>query len=403
MNTVVRTSAEKRLILKPGRERSVLQKHPWIYSGAIARVEGNPGLGDTVAVYSAEGQWLAWAGYSPQSSIRARIWSWKAEEEISPAFFEQRIAQAIARRWRLHADESVTAYRLIHAESDGLPGLVVDRYGDWLVVQILTAGMEFWRTEIFRALRQLTGLVHIFERSDVDVRGLEGLKPRAGVVEGNEPPERVEVREYGHRFWVDIRHGQKTGFYLDQRENRRITGTLVAEREVLNAFCYTGAFSVYALAGGARSVCSIDSSGEALTLARENVALNGLNPDHQEWIQGDVFQVLRRFRDIERKFDLIILDPPKFAPTAAQVTRAARGYKDINWLAFRLLRPGGILITFSCSGGITPELFQKIVADAALDAGVEGRILMRLFQAPDHPVALNFPEGLYLKGLVVEL
>lgn len=400
---IVRSSDEKRLILKPGRERSVLQRHPWIYSGAIAKIEGKPGMGETVAVYSAEGQWLAWAGYSPYSSIRARIWSWNAEDEIGPAFFERRIAQAIARRWWLQNDDAITAYRLIHAESDGLPGLIVDRYASWLVVQILTAGMEFWRTEIFPTLRRLTGLTHIYERSDVDVRELEGLRPRVGAVDGEMPPERVKIQEHGHCFWVDILRGQKTGFYLDQRENRRITSNLVAGREVLNAFCYTGAFSVYALVGGAKSVCSIDSSGEALALARENVALNGFNPDHQEWIEGDVFQVLRRFRDLGRKFDLVILDPPKFAPTAAQVARAARGYKDINWLAFKLLRPGGILVTFSCSGGITPELFQKIVADAALDARVEGRISRRLFQAPDHPVALNFPEGLYLKGLVVDI
>ncbi|WP_299027969.1 class I SAM-dependent methyltransferase [uncultured Thermanaerothrix sp.] len=401
---VVRSSIEKRLILRPGRERSVLQRHPWIYSGAIARVEGKPGMGETVAVYSAEGQWLAWAGYSPHSSIRARIWSWDTEDDVGPAFFERRIAQAMARRWWLqNNDDAITAYRLVHAESDGLPGLIVDRYANWLVVQILTAGMEFWRTEIFSTLRRLTGLTHIYERSDVDVRELEGLRPRTGAVNGGVPPERVKIREHGHCFWVDILRGQKTGFYLDQRENRRITSNLAAGREVLNAFCYTGAFSVYALAGGAKSVCSIDSSGEALALARENVALNGFNPDHQEWIEGDVFQVLRRFRDLGRKFDLIILDPPKFAPTAAQVARAARGYKDINWLAFKLLRPGGILVTFSCSGGITPELFQKIVADAALDARVEGRISRRLFQAPDHPVALSFPEGLYLKGLVVDI
>ncbi|MGB9897421.1 class I SAM-dependent rRNA methyltransferase, partial [Thermanaerothrix sp.] len=298
---------------------------------------------------------------------------------------------------------STTAYRLIHAESDGLPGLIVDRYRDWLVVQILTVTMEVWRDVIFKSLRQSTGFDHIYERSDVEVRSLEGLTSRVGPCGETLPPPMVEIQEYGHRFWVDIQHGQKTGFYLDQRENRRIVGHLAAGKEVLNAFCYTGAFSVYTLAGGAKSVCSIDVSGEALRLAQENLKLNGFDPEQHEWVEGDVFQVLRHFRDVGRKFDLIILDPPKFAPATAQIARAARGYKDINWLAFRLLRPGGLLVTFSCSGGVTPELFQKIVADAALDAGVEGRILMRLYQAPDHPVALNFPEGLYLKGLVVEI
>lgn len=393
----------KRLILKPGREKSVLQKHPWIYSGAIEKVEGKPEPGETVAVYSSQGQWLAWAGYSPRSSIRARIWSWDINDEIGPEFIRGRIAKAISRRWHLQDDSSTTAYRLIHAESDGLPGLIVDRYSDWLVVQILTVTMETWRGEVFQSLRHLTGLHAVYERSDVEVRLLEGLPLRVGPYGETFPPPQVEVQEYGHRFWVDIQRGQKTGFYLDQRENRRLVGYLAAGKEILNAFCYTGAFSVYALAGGAKSVCSIDVSGEALRLAQENLKLNGFDPDQYEWIERDVFQVLRHFRDTGRKFDLIVLDPPKFAPTAAQVARAARGYKDINWLAFRLLRPGGLLVTFSCSGGVTPELFQKIVADAALDAGVEGRILMRLFQAPDHPVALNFPEGLYLKGLVVEI
>ncbi|MDT8896904.1 class I SAM-dependent rRNA methyltransferase [Thermanaerothrix sp. 4228-RoL] len=393
----------KRLILKPGREKSVLQKHPWIYSGAIEKVEGKPEPGETVAIYSSQGQWLAWAGYSPRSSIRARIWSWDVNEAIRPEFFEGRIAKAISRRWHLQNDSSTTAYRLIHAESDGLPGLIVDRYRDWLVVQILTVTMEVWRDVIFKSLRQSTGFDHIYERSDVEVRSLEGLTSRVGPCGETLPPPVVEIQENGHRFWVDIQHGQKTGFYLDQRENRRIVGHLAAGKEVLNAFCYTGAFSVYTLAGGAKSVCSIDVSGEALRLAQENLKLNGFDPEQHEWVEGDVFQVLRHFRDVGRKFDLIILDPPKFAPATAQIARAARGYKDINWLAFRLLRPGGLLVTFSCSGGVTPELFQKIVADAALDAGVEGRILMRLYQASDHPVALNFPEGLYLKGLVVEI
>jgi len=394
---------EKRIFLKPGREKSVRQRHPWIYSGAVERVEGHPGLGETVEVYSAKGEWMARAAYSPHSSIRARIWSWDENEAINEDFFARRIAQAIARRSGFVDGQTTSAFRLIHAESDGLPGLIVDQYNDWLVMQVLTAGMELWRETVIAVLRRVTGLENIFERSDVDVRPLEGLEERIALHGSNPPPDWVEVREHGFCFRVDIQHGQKTGFYLDQRENRRLVGTLAAGREVLNAFCYTGAFSVYALGGGAHSVCSIDTSAEALAWGRENVALNHFPLASTEWIEGDVFQVLRKFRDVGRKFDLIILDPPKFAHTSSQLPRAARGYKDINLLGFKLLRPGGLLVTFSCSGSLSPELFQKIVADAALDAGVEGRIVMRLFQSPDHPVALNFPEGLYLKGLVVAI
>ena len=299
--------------------------------------------------------------------------------------------------------KETNAYRLVHGESDGLPGVIVDRYGDWLVLQCLTTGSERWRLEIADCLVKSTGIKNIFERSDVDVRSLEGLPPRVGVVCGDQPPERLIISENNRRFYVDLLHGHKSGFYLDQRANRQRLGELVAGNDLLNCFCYTGAFTVYALAGGASRVLSVDSSADALALGAENVALNGLPTQQAEWQEGDVFQVLRTLRDSRRSFDAIVLDPPKFAPTIAQAEKAARGYKDINLLAFKLLRPGGLLFTFSCSGGISAELFQKIVAGAALDAGVQARIVEHLSQGPDHPVALNFPEGAYLKGLICEV
>jgi 23S rRNA (cytosine1962-C5)-methyltransferase len=391
------------LTLKPGRDKSLRQRHLWIYASAIERLEGQPGFGDTVIITAHEGEFLAQAAYSPQSQIRARVWSWDQNETIDTNFFARRIQAALElRRSVIPTDES-DAYRLMHAESDGLPGLIVDRYGDLLVLQCLSAGAERWRDEILEALNDVTGIENVFERSDVDVRSLEGLPERTGPLRGVQPPERITICENGLRFYVDVLHGHKTGFYLDQRSNRRRVRELVKGRELLNCFCYTGAFTVYALAGGAHQVLSIDTSADALALGAENVALNALAVESASWQNGDVFQVLRTLRDSRRSFDAIVLDPPKFAPTIAQAEKAARGYKDINLLAFKLLRPGGLLFTFSCSGGISAELFQKIVAGAALDAGVQARIVERLWQGPDHPVALNFPEGAYLKGLICEV
>ncbi len=391
------------IILHAGREKSLYRHHPWIFSGAIASMDGNAGLGETVEIISSKGEFLAKAAYSPNSSIRARAWSW-LDTAIDADFLKTKLAAAISRRkGGVIPPIPYNAERLVHAESDGIPGLIVDRYGDdVLVMQILTAGAEYWRETIADLLVELTGIPNIYERSDVDVRKLEGLEPRTGILRGN-PPEKVEITEYGTRFTVDIINGHKTGFYLDQRENRHLVGQLAKDRDVLNCFCYTGGFSVHAAAGGAKSVLSIDASGDALKLGAENAALNGQPSEIHEWLEGDVFKELRTFRDSRKSFDLIVLDPPKFAPTKAQVKRAARGYKDINLLAFKLLRPGGILVTFSCSGGIDMPLFQKIVADAALDAGVEAQITQKLGQGADHPIALNFPEGEYLKGLVCRI
>ncbi len=391
----------KRLILKKGREKALLRRHPWVYSGAVQSVEDAPVAGESVAIHGADGQFLARGAYSPESQIRARVWVWEEDLTVEESFFKRRIASALDLRRRWSASGNTSAYRLVHAESDGLPGLVVDRYNDSLVVQILSAGAEFWRETILEALIDLIQPDCVYERSDVAVRELEGLPVRAGLLYGSLPDEPLVIREHGLRFKVDLAGGQKTGFYLDQRDNRQRCREMAQGRSVLNGFAFTGGFTVYALAGGAESVLSIDSSAEALQLAKENVEINNLAAERCQWITGDMFEELRLLRDRGQQFDLVILDPPKFAPTAAQANKAARGYKDINLYGFKLLKPGGILMTFSCSGGVDMPFFQKIVADAALDAGVDARLIYRLGQAPDHPTHLAFPEGTYLKGLVV--
>jgi len=387
------------LVLKPGREKSLLRRHPWLFSGAVHHVDGTPASGETVNLLSFKDDFLARAAYSPTSQIRARVWTFD-QEPVDSDFFRKRIQTALAERSIMRLQHSTNAYRLIHAESDGLPGLIVDRYADVLVLQSLTAGSEFWKETIADLLLAETGLDTIYERSDADVRELEGLETKVGLLRGSISHTSLTIIENDLKFNVNLESGHKTGFYLDQRGNRLRVRELADGRDVLDCFCYTGGFTVNALVGGARSVLAVDASAEALSLGRENVRLNSGQADSVEWCEGDVFQMLRKLRDEARSFDMIILDPPKFAPTLAQAKKASRGYKDINLLAFKLLRPGGILVTFSCSGGIDASLFQKIVASAALDAGVDAQILEHLSQGPDHPVALNFPEGAYLKGLV---
>ncbi len=386
--------------LKPQRERSLLKRHPWVYSGAVAEVRGRPESGETVEVLSHAGEWLARAAYSPESQIRARVWTWQPDEVVDEAFLARRLQSALASRADLAGEPAVSAYREVYAESDGLPGLIVDRYNDLRVIQVLTAGAERWRQALVGLLATTGPCSGVFERSDVPARQLEGLAPRVGPAWGPAPEDLLVILEHGLRYRVDVVKGHKTGFYLDQRENRRLLRSGVAGASLLNCFAYTGGFTLGALAGGAEHVLSIDDSGAALEIAAENVELNGLPAERCAWLEGDAFVELRRLRDRGMAFDVIVLDPPRFAATAAQADRAARGYKDINLLALKLLRPGGVLYTFSCSGGVTPELFQKIVAGAALDAGVEASIVGWLGQPADHPVALNFPEGRYLKGLV---
>ncbi|MBI4193690.1 MAG: class I SAM-dependent methyltransferase [Betaproteobacteria bacterium] len=386
-----------KLILRPGRERSLKRRHPWIFSGAVGRVDGEPGRGDTVEVRSSGGEFLAVAAYSPSSQIRARVWDWK-ERAIDAGFFRERILRASKLRSALLESGMTDAVRLVHGESDGLPGVTADRYRDIVVLQLTSAGAERWRAEITDALLQASGAATVWDRSDTEVRALEGMEPRTGLLHGAPLPETLILHEHDLSFRVEIERGHKTGFYLDQRDNRLRLRAMASGCEVLDCFCYSGGFALNALAGGARAVTAVDSSGAALELARANAESNRLPA--AEWVEGDVFQVLRRFRDQGRVFDRVVLDPPKFAPTGAQAERAARAYKDINLLAFKLLRPGGALMTFSCSGGISADLFQKIVAGAALDAGVDARIADWLHAAADHPVTLNFPEGEYLKGLL---
>ena len=387
------------MTLKAGREKSVLRRHPWIFSGAVANIKGTPEAGATIDIYSNQDAWLARAAYSPQSQIVGRIWTFEQAEEVSAAFFHARLKQALVARQRLAA-QNVTAYRVVNAESDGLPGVIIDRYGDFFVCQFLTAGADAWKAVIVAELAALAPHAGIYERSDADVREKEGLPLVSGVLSGETPPDVLEIQEGGMRFLVNIQRGQKTGFYLDQRDNRAFLAQFASGAEVLNCFAYTGGFGVYALKHGAKKVTNIETSADALDLAKKNVLLNGMNPDLAESVQDDVFKALRVYRNAERQFDVVVLDPPKFAESKSQLERACRGYKDINWLAMRALRPGGALLTFSCSGLMTLDLFQKIVADAALDAHRHAQMIHILTQAEDHPVALNFPEGAYLKGLV---
>jgi len=389
----------KSIRLKPGKDRSLHRRHPWVFDGAIAK--GRADAGETVRVEDAEGQFLAWGAFSPDSRIRVRAWSFDAQQRIDAAFFRATLARAIALRERLAIASN--GVRLVHGESDGLPGLIVDRYGDTLVAQFGSCGAERWKDTIADALLELTGCPRLYERSDTSSRELEGLPSVTGWLRGDGPTA-MELHEHGWRLGLDIALGHKTGYYLDQRDSRLACHEYVRRLrlgEVLNCFSYTGGFTVAALAGGASHVTSIDSSGPALEQAKANVALNGLDPSRATFLDADVNASLRRFLAEGRQFDAIVLDPPKFAPTVAHAERAARAYKDLNRLGLKLLRPGGVLLTFSCSGGIGVELFHKIVASAGLDAGVDAAILQRLGGAPDHPTDLTFPEGEYLKGLVV--
>jgi 23S rRNA (cytosine1962-C5)-methyltransferase len=394
------------VVLKPGRQKPVLNRHPWIFSGAVKRVEGQPQGGALVRVVDSRGAYLATGYWNRQSQIVVRLLSWDEGQPLDDEFWRRRLERAIAGRARLGIDAKSNAYRLVYAESDGLPGLIVDRYAGWLVVQCLTLGMARRRDEMVALLSDpslfagegWSGPQGIYARDDAEVRRKEGLSLETGLLWGVAPPELLEIVEHDHRFLVDVRLGHKTGFYLDQRHNRQLVASHCQSGDVLNAFAYTGGFGVYAGCSGAQSVVNIDSSADALALARENVALNGCPA--QEMVVDDVFQRLRQYRDEGRRFDLVILDPPKFATSKSQVMSASRGYKDVNLLALQLLRPGGLLATFSCSGLVSADLFQKIVFGASVDAGRDVQILEGWQQAPDHPVLLSFPESAYLKGLL---
>jgi 23S rRNA (cytosine1962-C5)-methyltransferase len=390
------------IILKTGREKSILRRHPWIYSGAISRIIGNPGIGEPVEVLANNGEFLARASYNPNSSIIGRIWTWNINELIDPCLLNDRLTKAITSRREMKFSFRTDAIRLVHAESDGIPGLILDQYGDTFVVQFLAASVEYWKDEIIDLILKLTNAEYLYERSDVDIRQLEGLPLTSGLLSGKVADKKIIITENEVKFLVDIINGHKTGFYLDQRDNRHLVRNFSNGLKVLDCFSYTGGFAINSMFGQAKSVTLIDSSSQALSMARENVVLNNLSLDYVTIIEQDVFKYLRTLRDSDTSFDLVILDPPKFASTPAHTERAARGYKDINLLALKILKPGGFLMTFSCSGGISEELFQKIIAGAALDAKVDAVVIQRMHQAPDHPVALNFPEGAYLKGFIIQ-
>ncbi|KVE40149.1 class I SAM-dependent rRNA methyltransferase [Burkholderia sp. BDU5] len=420
--------------LKPSKDKSLLRRHPWVYANAIDRVDGKPAPGATVIVRAHDGRFLARAAYSPHSQIRLRVWSFDEAEPIDHAFFKRRVQRAIAHRNAMISGTG--AVRLVFGEADGLPGLIVDYYmaaqvlsggtaahavkegaaaqttsndgtagagRAQLVCQFMAAGVEQWKDAIVAALVAATGCPNVYERSDVSIREKEGLEQTTGVLAGDAPPDTLITNENGVLYHVDVRNGHKTGFYVDQRDNRALVAQYARDRDVLNCFCYTGGFSLAALKGGAKRVVSIDSSGDALALARQNVATNGFDAARAEWLDADAFKTLRRLVEDGERFDLIVLDPPKFAPTRDSVDRAARAYKDINLSGFKLLRPGGLLFTYSCSGAIDMDLFQKIVAGAAADAKVDARILKRLGAGVDHPLLTAFPEGEYLKGLLLQI
>ena len=389
----------KTIQLREAKERSLLRRHPWVFAGSIAR--GGADAGETVRIEAHDGRFLAWGAFSPASTFRVRAWSFEEAERIDAGFFQARVQRAVALRSRMGIASD--GMRLVHGEADGLPGLIVDRYGDLLCAQFLSAGAQRWREVIADALLAATGLSLLYERSDASVRALEGLPEHAGWLRGSGDTGRV-ITEHGLQLGLDVATGHKTGFYLDQRENRHRLAGLVRQlgcRSVLNTFCYTGGFSVAALAGGAEQVVSVDSSGPALALAQDNLRRNGFDAAAHEFADADVNAWLRQALQAGRRFDAIVLDPPKFAPTAAHAERAARAYKDINRLALMLLAPGGLLLSFSCSGGISADLFHKIVAGAGIDAGVNAVILGRLEGACDHPTTIEFPEGEYLKGLAL--
>jgi 23S rRNA (cytosine1962-C5)-methyltransferase len=399
-----------RIFLKPGKDKPLRARHPWIFSGAMARVENANG-GDTIDICDSAGRFVARGYYNSKSQIAARVWTFD-DAPVDRAFLRARLERAMTARAAMIDPAMTDAYRIVNAESDFLPGLVVDRYADFVVVQFLTLGVEKRKQEIVELLGEIVEARGIFERSDVDVREKEGLASSVGVLRGEEPPDLVEIRENGFRFLVDVKRGHKTGFYLDQRVNRARVAELIASAErsggsgqgaavdVLNVFSYTGGFSVYACAANKNArVVNLDASRDALNLARENMHLNGCET-RGEFVEGDAFQVLRRYRDSGKSFDAIILDPPKFVYAQSQLQSGLRGYKDINLLAFKLLKPGGTLVTFSCSGQVSAELFQKVVFEAATDARRDAQIVAKLSQASDHPILLAFPESEYLKGLV---
>ena len=385
------------LHLKADRDRSLKRGHPWILSGAVAKVEGDPQPGDTVRIIAVNGTELATASYSPFSALRARVWSFDPNVEITAGFIAETINKAVAQR---NADpELAHTCRLIFGDADGLPGLTVDRYGEVAVMEINSVGIERWRDAVVSTLMKVEGITCVYERSEGADREREGLTVRNGLAAGV-LPAKIYAVEGNEKYIVNVEEGHKTGFYIDQRDSRKLVASLAPGLRVLNVFGYTGSFGIVAAKNGATSVTTVESSGPALELAKQNAELNGV--DVGEVIEGDAFEVLRRMRDRRAEFDLIILDPPKYSASAKHIERATRKYKDINLVGIKLLAPGGKLMTFSCSQSMDTDLFQKVVAGAAVDAKRDLRIIRRLGQPVDHPVHLHFPESEYLKGLLLQ-
>ena len=390
------------VVLQPQRDKSLRRRHPWVFASAVATVNGRCRSGDTVDVISAEGDWLGRGAWSPESQLRVRMWTFNKDEPVDNGFFVRRLSTALTLRENLVINDNTNSYRLIASESDGLPGVTIDVYNTVIVVQLLSAGADKQRDKIVWALKKVLPGKDIFERSDVDVRAKEGLEPLVQTLHGDPEPV-VTILENGIQIQVDIRNGHKTGFYLDQRDARAAAGRYAKNKDVLNCFSYTGTFSCYALQGGAKHVTNVDVSDPALELAAKHLEINHLDSARCDMVNGDVFQVLRKYHEEQRQFDMVILDPPKFVDSKASLGRASRGYKDINMYGMHAVKSGGLLLTFSCSGLMPADLFQKIVADAALDAGKTIKIVERLTQAKDHPVIGTSPEGYYLKGLVCEV
>ncbi len=392
------------IYLVKGREKSLRRKHPWVFSRGINKVEGEPSLGETVDVFTHDRKWLAKAAYSPNSQIRARVWSFE-KQEINKAFFVKRIQDAQLLREDIIERDGLTGYRLIAAESDGLPGITIDKYQDYLVCQLLSAGSEFHKQTLVEALLEVFPDCNIYERSDVAVRKKEGLEEVTGVLHGEEPPKSVVIEENGVKISVDIVGGHKTGFYLDQRDSRQQAMKYVKNKEVLNCFSYTGGFGLYALKGGAKRVINADVSQPALDTAKFNAELNefDISKKRAVFLNADVFKLLREYRDQGTKFDVVIMDPPKFVSSKNNLTSGANGYKDINMLAMQILKPGGTLLTYSCSGLMSADLFQKVIADAAVDSGRQVKFIERFEQAADHPTDSAYPEGFYLKGFACKV
>lgn len=392
------------IYLEKGRDKSLRRKHPWIFSRGVQKVEGEPASGETVDVFSHSGEWLAKAAYSPESQIRARVWSFE-KQQIDTQFFVKRIQQAQLLRDDIIVRGGLTGYRLIAAESDGLPGVTIDRYQNFLVCQLLSAGAELNKSQIVDALVQCFPDCNVFERSDVSIRKKEGLNETMGLLHGDVPPDSVIIEENGIKISVDITKGHKTGFYLDQRDSRLQSMKYVQDKDVLNCFSYTGGFGLYALKGGAKRVINADVSQPALDIAKQNAILNDFDISKKRavFLNADVFKLLREYRDQGTKFDVVIMDPPKFISSKNNINSGAKGYKDINMLAMQILNPGGTLLTYSCSGLMSADLFQKVIADAAVDSGRSVKFIERFQQAADHITDTAYPEGFYLKGFACKV